>query len=91
MINLSFNIINPWINRFETVKHWHGNTWFKHKFWEINILKTRDIIGFHFDLSTRRDHAGLSIRFDLLGYSISFDIYDNRHWDTDSDFWASDK
>lgn len=90
MIGFSFSISNPFSKRFETVRHLHGQAW-KNKFWEFNIYKTSDIIGFNFRLNFRQDHAGLSLGVDILGRSICFDLYDNRHWDADSDFWVTDK
>ena len=87
MINLNFNIRNPWSKRFFIMKSWHGTAWIEHKYWEFNIYKTADIVGFHFDLGLRQDHAGLSISLDLLGHSVHFEFYDNRHWDNDRDYW----
>lgn len=41
-----------------------------------------------FNWATRRDHAGVSLTLGLFGYSIAFIIYDNRHWDDDSNSWS---
>lgn len=88
MINLGFNIRNPWSNRFGNVFAKYGKTPFPNKFWELEILKTTDIIGFHVDLSMRQSHAGLRVAAALFGYEIVFDFYDHRHWDHANNIWG---
>ena len=91
MINLNFNLYNPWsrrrdvmLNRFLWFKH---GTLTKHKAWEFCGYATHHIIDFYFNLTFKGDHAGLQSQFGLLGYSIEFSIYDTRHWDYDTDTW----
>lgn len=81
MINIRFSLTNPWSNKFETVYFSSGKTPIKNKFWEIQIMKTDDIVAFDFRVSARTDHAGLDLWLGLLGYSINLNFYDNRHWD----------
>ncbi len=87
MINLNFNIRNPWSDRWECIKAWSGKTVFKNKFWEAQIDKTSDIVGFEFRLTSRQDHAGLFLTVALFGYELIFNFYDNRHWNHETSDW----
>jgi len=87
MINLSFNIRNPWSSRFVTIFSKSGKTPFANKFWELEFLKTSDIIGFQFNLTTRQSHAGLYVSIALFGYALVFNFYDSRHWDGKNNCW----
>jgi hypothetical protein len=81
MIDLRFNISQPFEIKFKNFwcKSW--STPFKHKFIELEVCTTDALIGFNFSLTTRRDHAGLDIELSLFGVCVHFDFYDNRHWD----------
>ena len=83
MINLKFTIENPWWTRFESIKCWHGSTPFKNKFWEVQVMKSDDIIAFDLRITHRCDHAGPDLWLGLLGYAVNAKIYDSRHWDND--------
>jgi len=87
MINLSFNIRNPWSDRWKCIYNHAGETPIKNKFWEIQIDKTSDIIGFEFRFTTRQDHAGVYLSLALFGYDVIFNIYDNRHWNYEEGRW----
>jgi len=80
MINFTFNIRNPWSNRFTVVLSKHFKTFFEFKFIEFEILKTADILGLSFNLTTRQSHAGIDASLCLLGYDMRFNFYDCRHW-----------
>jgi len=60
----------------------------QHKAWELEhsyyspLLLDVDIQWTH-----KQDHAGISIGLGLLGYGISFRIYDNRHWNEETNTW----
>lgn len=84
MIHLIFNIRNPWSNRFENIKSWHGSTPFKHKYWELQIYKSSDILDFNLNITVRQSHSGVRVCFGLIGYNIDFDVYDHRHWNNDT-------
>lgn len=88
MITLNFNVRNPWSDRWKCIKSWAGTTPFRHKFWEVQIDKTSDIIGFDLRLTTRQDHAGLFLCLAFLGYEIIITLYDHRHWDTENNRWS---
>ena len=86
MINLDFNIRNPWSDRgdciYSSTKQLNEN-----KFVELQVDKTSDIIGFHFRLTTRQDHAGVFLSMSLLGYDAIFTMYDCRHWNSNEGRW----
>lgn len=89
MINLQFNIRNPFSNRFEILKCWSGKTPFKNKFWEFQLDKTADIIGLDLRFTSRQNHAGLFLCLAFLGYETIFNFYDSRHWDHESNNWKN--
>jgi len=88
MIYFNFNIRNPrWWDRFENIKCWTGETLIPHKFWELQIMKGPELLRFEFEVTTQQDHAGVNIEIALLGYHIGFTVYDNRHWNTETNDW----
>lgn len=76
-----------WKNRWKSIKWWTGRTPIDHKFWEIQITKSFDLLCIECDWTARQDHAGASIKIGLLGYEISGSIYDYRHWNTKTNDW----
>jgi hypothetical protein len=92
MINFKFNLEIPWWNRFDSIKSWAGKTPFKNKFWEVQVMKSNDIVAVDLSITARTDHAGADLWLALLGYSVNFKFYDNRHWDYEKNIWqAADK
>ena len=88
MIYFNFNIRNPyWWNRWEGIKHWAGGTPFKHKFWEVQIMKNSELFRIEFGWTVKQDHAGINLELGLLGYEIHFTFYDNRHWNAEEGRW----
>ncbi len=87
MINLRLSLTNPWWNRFETVYFRANNTPFKHKFYELQVMKSDDIVSFDLRITTRCDHAGIDLWLGLFGYSINLNFYDNRHWNSKEGRW----
>ena len=84
MIVITFAIQNPYFESwksFKNIRHWHGSTPFKNKYWEVELLKIGCIVEFDFTVRTRCDHAGTTLGLGLFGYSINVTLYDNRHWD----------
>lgn len=89
MIYFNFNIRNPkWTERFTNVKCWHGSTFVKNKYWEVEIIKCDNILRIEFEFTIRQDHAGINLELGLLGYEIHFTLYDNRHWDYENNRWT---
>jgi hypothetical protein len=89
MIHLSFNLSNPFSNRFGGVYEKFGKTWMPHKFWEFNIYKDNSIFKGSFKFSIREDHAGFEFDFGLLGWSVEYRFYDSRHWNYENDCWET--
>lgn len=87
MINFRFSIENPCVDRFETVWWKAGKTFFKHKFWEFQIMRTTDVIAWDIRYTVRQDHAGLDVWLGLFSYSLNLKIYDNRHWNYEKGCW----
>ncbi len=90
MINLRFSIENPWWNRFESIYSAHGSTPLKNKFWELQTMKSDDIIAFDLRVTTQTDHAGLDLWVGLLGYAVNLKFYDNRHWNHELRMWQNE-
>ncbi len=87
MINLRFSLENPWWDRFANI-WWHsGKTPFENKFWEVQVMKSDDIVAFDLRITTRTDHAGAELWLGLLGYAVNFHFYDHRHWNSDTGKW----
>lgn len=87
MINFRISIENPWWDRFENIKCWAGETPFKHKFWEVQIMKSDDILAVDARVTTHCDHAGAELWVGILGYAINLHFYDNRHWNYEEGRW----
>ena len=88
MINLKFNIANPW----RTDKIWNI-LWSKYgsitenKAWEYNGYRTGNIINVEFHWTLQGDHAGARLMLGLFGYEVELDFYDTRHWNYDQNTW----
>ena len=87
MINLRFSLTNPWWNRFENVYSNAGKAPFENKFWEVQLLKSDDIVSLDLRITTRCDHAGVDMWLGLFGYSVNLNFYDNRHWNSEKGAW----
>ena len=85
MINLNFNIRNPWSQQFRNVWSRSFGTFFANKFIELEIYRDSSILSFNFNWTIRQSHAGLDIEVGLLGYCFHFNFYDSRHWDYDKE------
>jgi hypothetical protein len=90
MIQLNLEISNPWSNYFKSGPCWSGKL-SKHKFWELQAMRTSDIVCVRFEATARKDHAGLSLELGLLSFNIAFMIYDSRHWDHIGEQWTFDQ
>lgn len=87
MINFSFNIRNPWSDRFASIWAWHGSTFIKNKFWELQFYKSSDIFDMFVRLTHRQSHAGIHLGLGFFGYNAEFQIYDARHWNKNTNDW----
>lgn len=79
MISFSFNLRNPFSERWGCIKCLSGQI-SKNKYWEVQFDKNSDILSFELRYSIRQDHAGLFVSFGLFGYDVIAHIYDSRHW-----------
>jgi hypothetical protein len=84
MIDLHFSIRNPRSREWRNIRSWYGSTPIEHKFWEVEIIKSADLIAFTFSLTYRQDHAGIRLGTTLVGYEVQATVYDNRHWDDET-------
>jgi hypothetical protein len=87
MITLKFSVTNPWWNRFANIKCWAGKTPFKNKFWEVQIMKSDDLLTIDLRVTARQDHAGAELWLGVFGYAVNLQFYDNRHWDSEVEDW----
>ena len=86
MINLNFNIYNPWSNRWTIL--WNRSRFIgKNKAVEFNGYRTNHIINLDFNLSIAGNHAGARVMLGVFGYSVELHFYDTRHWDYETDTW----
>jgi hypothetical protein len=87
MIYLNINLRNPWSSVFKNIWHRAGETIFKHKYWEIQVIKSDNWFRFEFGFTIHQDHAGVNIELGLLSYEVHFTLYDNRHWNYEKNTW----
>lgn len=88
MIYLNVNIRYPrWVDRFENIKTWSGQTLFEHKFWEVQVIKNDNLLRLEFGWTVCEDHAGVNLELGLFGYEIHFTFYDHRHWNYKNNCW----
>jgi hypothetical protein len=86
MINLDFNIHNPWSDTWIILWNKSGLI-SKYKAWEFNGYRTTHLINLEFRLRPRGDHAGARIMLGLFGFDVELHFYDTRHWDYDNNTW----
>ena len=89
MININFNIVLPWAVEF---KNFWSRAWatpFENKFVELEFYTVESLVGFVFDWTTGRDHAGVDIQISWFGFCVHFNFYDSRHWDSEKNCWKN--
>lgn len=90
MIYFNINIRNPfWVDRFDNLYCKSGPTFWKNKYWEIQIIKNDNLLRYEFEFTIRQDHAGANLELGLFGYEIHFTIYDCRHWNYKLGKWEN--
>jgi hypothetical protein len=86
MINLNFNIYNPWSNTWTIL--WNKSNFIsKNKAWEFNGYRTNHIINVDFQFNPVGDHGGVRVMLGLFGFDIELHVYDTRHWDYETKDW----
>ena len=86
MINLKFELSNPFSDRWSSI-YSTGGYLTENKSWEMQIMKTHTIVQASIYFTIHSDHAGLTVKLGLLGFSGHFTIHDNRHWDYKNKCW----
>ena len=86
MINLKFDLSNPFSDRWANVYN-TGGYLTENKSWEFQIMKTNTVVDASLCFTTRNDHAGLTLELGLLGFSCHLIIHDNRHWNYENNYW----
>lgn len=92
MIYLGFSLTNPWFkdtgDKFHTL-YCKEECLKGHKYYCFQVSKyAATILEFKLDISWRgKDHAGFDIEFTLFGYTVNLHIYDNRHWNDETNNW----
>ena len=91
MFRASLHLINPWFKEDGSFKNLFCSerAITEHKSYCFEVTRYgRDLLEVIVDLSWRgQDHAGPDFTFALLTYSIHFQIYDNRHWNYETNKW----
>jgi hypothetical protein len=89
MINLKFAIEYPFTRiSFNHIFCRSWNTFLKHKHFELEVYQDCDnLLHFHFNWTTRCDHAGVKLELGLFGYELIFNLYDSRHWNCKTNTW----
>lgn len=88
MIYFNFNIRNPWWpDRFANLLCRSGNTPWKHKHWEVEVIKNDNLLRVEAEYTIRQDHSGINLELGLLGYELHLKLYDSRHWDYEKGKW----
>ena len=80
MINLSFNIRNPWSQEFKNLWNKVLDTAHPSKYIELEVYKDSSLLTVSFNWTIRQSHAGVDFEVGLLGYCFHFNFYDIRHW-----------
>lgn len=79
MIYINLQIRNPWSDFFKSGRVWDGNL-SENKFWELQAMRSSDIVCIRAEVTHRQDHAGASFEIGFLSFNLAFTIYDQRHW-----------
>lgn len=93
MIDLWFNIANPWAKDTGEAYHdFYVKTvkLTQNKLFEIQIAKTNlpKILCLCVSTTlTGEDHAGPEFNIEVFGYYFGVKIYDRRHWDYETNSW----
>jgi hypothetical protein len=87
MININLQVVNPWSDKFEPLRFWHGKV-SKNKAWELQTYRSNTVAELEFRFSlAREDHVGLTLGLGLFSWTVQFRFYDVRHWDYENNCW----
>ena len=79
MINLNFELRNPWSIDPWNILWTRSRLIGKYKAIEFNGYRSSHVISVDFNLKPQGDHAGARIMFGVLGYNVELHFYDTRH------------
>lgn len=79
MIHFTFTLANPWSKRFETVFYRTGKALLSNKVWEVQFIKTNDIVSVGIEVWPNQEHSRARFEIGLIGYCLTVDVYDTRH------------
>jgi hypothetical protein len=89
MIYLGIAIRSPFTS--VTFRNYWSRWWrvpgLKHKNFELEFVRTENLVHLSFDINPWHDHGGFSLMFGLLHHEINCNFYDTRHWDRDHHSW----
>ena len=86
MINLNFNVYNPWSNTW-TILWSQRRLIGKNKAVEFNGYRTNHIFNVDLQFKPIGDHGGVRIMLGLFGYDVELYFYDCRHWNYETKTW----
>lgn len=62
----------------------------KYTSWELeHYYENSSLLEARFSKHTECDHAGFELSLGILGYVVRFTLYDNRHWDKETNTYES--
>ena len=79
--------MNPWKNSWDMGRCFTGKVT-QNKTWELQFPKTNAILCVELKFTAKQDHAGLYTELNIFGRGFIFQIYDNRHWDNETQKWS---
>jgi hypothetical protein len=97
MIYFRFSIDWPWSKHLGGQKDYYNRTWkvSENKSFEIQFTKWGSMNElFEVVIDTGwigSDHAGLKFQLTIGPLFLSLDLYDNRHWNYDTNAWYTDE
>jgi hypothetical protein len=93
MINIWFALRNPFRSKPFRMLWNRGGIITQHKGWELQLsYYVYNWLEAKIDLNWRGEsHAGPWIMINILGVQFDARIFDSRHWDIESNYWAEQK
>lgn len=79
MIHLSINVRIPGSNLFHNFRTWSWKTPFEHKFVELQLMRTPDLLELSLNVTFKEPHAGTRLTIGILTYQVELTFYDSRH------------
>ena len=91
MINIQFNLNNPFVKKIHKQIDYYEKIWnitkYKNIEAQISSFKMGMIITGGLRISFKEDHAGIYFCFGIFGIEVMIDFYDSRHWNDKENRW----